>query len=524
VVNAGSEVWCILNTYVSQFPIFHLTAHTIFSMLNTKEVLFITSSAVKGFSVHGDEAKELVSLSWTPETIGRVLETARSAMGRSVRLLMGEPFAYVATLFVSEQEKEVFASLEKEREAVFQLAGKLVPEELEKTTWDYREVSLPAASLGRPVEVVAVIASFARIVVPAVKSAGFRVLEALPESCAIASLFADRKEAILVVCKSDGIFVAGVIGGIVLSSVTSLGVVNFEAVENVRRFVEHRFALSIKTIVFVGDFSERELSDFEREKAESVGLSLEFSKKTALLGCAEKRDISGDDRSVLSIKLDVPEISTVASDDAVTASEEMEAAEDRFRPHTLDERPASDRSGDVTGKVGGTHRVSRKTWTLAASFLVVLTCGVAAIGLLKKGQEREKETSDRARQLETSVPPDVSPVNSIPEKAVETVPAPSEEPVAFNRASFRIAIENASGVAGAAGRLQEILTKEEFVVIRVGNAESKEIAPSVRAKASVPDAFVDELISVSGLEASLDRRVETLEASEADVTIVIGKK
>ena len=63
------------------------------------------------------------------------------------------------------------------------------------------DVEFPEGELPKILDavVVALVASFARVVVPAVKEAGFRVAATLPESCAVARLFADRDEPILLV-------------------------------------------------------------------------------------------------------------------------------------------------------------------------------------------------------------------------------------------------------------------------------------------------------------------------------------
>ena len=52
---------------------------------------------------------------------------------------------------------------------------KVYSEDLAESAWDYQDISLPEASLGRPVQVVALVASFARVVVPALREAGFRI-------------------------------------------------------------------------------------------------------------------------------------------------------------------------------------------------------------------------------------------------------------------------------------------------------------------------------------------------------------
>ncbi len=347
-------------------------------MLDIEKILFITTTAVKGFSVRGGEVKELASLPWTPENIGRVLGTMRSALGRSVRVLVGEPFTYVATL--SLPEKEAYASSKEERKTVLRAAGKLIPEDMEHMIWDYRRVPF-SSSEGRCVQVVALVASFARVVASAVKDAGFRVSLTLPESCALASLFADRKEPFLLVSRGDGFFVAGVSGGVVLSSVTSLESVTLESVENTKRFLENHFALSPKNIVFVGSFSEGDLGNFDRDRAERAGFSIEFSKRNAVEALAEEKNAEGDDGLTLSVELMFAE-KDISSPDAEKQSEEVGGVRERFHSHALDERTSAERSEEnVSSK--RFVKFSRRTLLLAYAFLAVFLLGTGVIFLLK---------------------------------------------------------------------------------------------------------------------------------------------
>lgn len=493
-----------------------------FSMFDSKEILFISPNVVKGFSVRDGEATERVSLSWTPENIERVLGTVRAAMGRNVRLLVGEPFSYVTTLRLREGETD--ASSKEERLEVLHKAEKLIPEELNRTAWDYRELSLPDVSRDTFVQVVALVASFARIVIPAIKTSGFHVHSTLPESCALALLFADRKEPILLIHKSEGFFVAGVFQGVVFSSITSFGAITFEAIDAAGRFLAEQCALPPKTIIFSGPFSQADLTLFERERAERAGFSVEFSENQAIFGLAKKEDVSGEDRLSLSIELDVPKTGEALPSEKDDS--EKSGSKERFRPHVLDERTADDRA---TMKKSPRLRFSRRTMALAALFVGVLLCGGGAIFFLKKEEAREKNVASQTVSIETTIPKNgPQPVDSVvppisPEETPASDTTSSEEKLDFNRASFRIAIENGSGTSGAAGTLNEKLSDEGFVILSIGNAVTREAKSLIRAKASVPKAFLDELLSVASLSVSPEYRFDISEKNEQDVILILGK-
>lgn len=489
-------------------------------MFDTKGILFITPNAVRGFSIQGEKVTELVNLSWTTENIGSVLGTARAAVGRTVRLLVGEQFSYVATLFLPQGE--TYSSSERERLAVRDLAGKFIPENLAESAWDYQEILLPDSSLGRPVQVVSLVASFARVVIPALREAGFRIPVSLPESCAVARLFSDREEPILLVYKSGFFFVAGVMKGIVLSSATSLQGLTFETVETVGRFMKDRFNFSPSKIIFVGSCTENDLIDFDRARAEQSGFSIEFSDKNALIGLASKKDISGRDSEILSVELSIAEENS-PDDEKESANAESETSE-RFGLHKLDERVSASRS---SGADRSHSLVSNRTKVLAVAFVAVVLAGGGAIAvMLRNRQEMPSGVLDSAPLPQSEAPliEDAPPVDKEGDDTASLSggDSPSEDVEEITHGSFRVAIENGSGVSGAASNLRRDLSEEDFVISGVRTASSRFAVSFVRAKESVPDEFLDELLANAGLNFSLERRRDMPDDSNEDVILVLG--
>lgn len=490
-------------------------------MFDTKSILFITPSAVQGFSVRGEKVTEVVNLPWTTENIGSVLGTARAAVGRTARLLVGEQFSYVATFFLPKGAS--YASPEEERLAVRDLAGKFIPEDLAESAWDYQDISLPEASLGRPVQVVALVASFARVVVPALREAGFRISVTLPESCAVARLFADREEPLLLVYKSGFFFVAGVMNGMVLSSATSLRELTFETVETVGHFMKERFGFSPLRILFVGACTEGDLGDFETSRAERAGFSIEFSDKNAILGLALKKDVSGNDSDILSIELSIAEKKT-HNDSEEAADSEMKTSE-RFRPHALDERTSSERMTDASRARPG---IPNRTKVLAVLFVTLLFVGgVSIVALLRSRREISSNARDIAPVPQATAPfiEDVSlpGVEDQENSSATTAGIPAEDAEEITHKSFRVALENGSGITGAASRLGDDLAEEKFAISGVRTAASASVVSFVRAKEAVPDEFLDELLANAGLEFSLERRRDIPEDADDDVILVLGK-
>lgn len=484
-------------------------------MFDAKSILFITPNAVQGFSVQGEKVTEVVNLPWTTENIESVLGTARAAVGRSARLLVGEQFSYVATLFLPPGVS--YASPEKERIAVRDLAGKFIPENLAESAWDYQEIVLPNVSLGRPVQVVALVASFARVVVPALRETGFRIPVTLPESCAVARLFSDREEPLLLVYKSGFFFVAGVMKGIVLSSATSLQSLTFETVENVGHFMKGRFGFSPSRILFVGSCTENDLVNFDRSRAERAGFSIEFSDKSALLGLASKKDVSGGDPEILSVELSIVE--NGASDALEQSVADQEKTSERFGLHKLDERSSSERSDNVARS---RSPISGRTKVLAVLFAVIVLTGGGAIAIMLRNRQTTPLSVRNAAPLPQSETPLIE--NAPPVDAEDAnASVPSEDTAEITHGSFRVAIENGSGISGAASDFENDLSEEGFVISSIRTAASRSAVSFVRAKESVPDEFLDELVANAGLDFSLERRRDISDDSDEDVILVLGR-
>ena len=119
------------------------------------------------------------------------------------------------------------------------------------------------------------------------------------------------------------------------------------------------------------------------------------------------------------------------------------------------------------------------------------------------------------------IPDENSSVSESSESREESLPESSEAP-AFNRASFRVSIENAGGAPGSAGKLREKLVTEGFVVLSAGNAASKSNASLLRSKASVPEAFLNDLIAISKISSSNEMLRNIPDDAESDVIVTIG--
>ncbi|HRN69851.1 MAG TPA: LytR C-terminal domain-containing protein [Candidatus Woesebacteria bacterium] len=111
----------------------------------------------------------------------------------------------------------------------------------------------------------------------------------------------------------------------------------------------------------------------------------------------------------------------------------------------------------------------------------------------------------------------------------EITPTPEREratptPEDVEKDAFSIEIQNGSGIAGEAGRAQELLEGEDFNVISTANADNYDYEETViQASSDVSDAWIDELIAVLEQKYTVQTRIDDISGnSDADVIVIVG--
>ncbi len=126
---------------------------------------------------------------------------------------------------------------------------------------------------------------------------------------------------------------------------------------------------------------------------------------------------------------------------------------------------------------------------------------------------RQQKIDEMNKQEQANIPK--------PTKAVKATPTPEE----VDLAAYTIDVQNGSGIAGAAAKAKTLLVGEDFNVASTGNADNSDYAKTIiKAKDSVPSAYIDALKEALSSSYELDT-VETLGDSETtDVVVIIGSQ
>lgn len=95
----------------------------------------------------------------------------------------------------------------------------------------------------------------------------------------------------------------------------------------------------------------------------------------------------------------------------------------------------------------------------------------------------------------------------------------------INRSFYTIEILNGSGVEGVAAKVKNVLEKERFTVVTIGNGDRADYSKTIiQVKNAVPKALLDSLKQVLETSYVLDETQELNTSSSVDVVIIIGRQ
>ncbi|MCJ7805074.1 LytR C-terminal domain-containing protein [Patescibacteria group bacterium] len=115
--------------------------------------------------------------------------------------------------------------------------------------------------------------------------------------------------------------------------------------------------------------------------------------------------------------------------------------------------------------------------------------------------------------------------SSTPTPIESSLPTPSSSPSAeVDLAKYQIKVLNGSGIAGEAGKVQDLLTTAGFKVSGTGNADSYNFTDTVlQTRTSIDSVFVTKLSETLSKKYSVDPKTQSLPSGEtSDVIVLVG--
>ena len=185
-------------------------------------------------------------------------------------------------------------------------------------------------------------------------------------------------------------------------------------------------------------------------------------------------------------------------------------------PQEIDKEENQDWLKDVNVEGEGPEKgKSKKKKMFFILFILIIVAGVISGGIWYFNNNFKKEDSD------TNVDNGSQVVTPSPE--VSATPTQAQE---VDTSEYSINILNGSGIAGEAGRVENLLSDIDFKVIDTANADSYDyVETAVQIKENLPDTLynlIKESLENNYIVTRLDENLT--EDSEYDVVIIVGSQ
>ncbi|OGM10705.1 hypothetical protein A2Z22_05360 [Candidatus Woesebacteria bacterium RBG_16_34_12] len=185
-------------------------------------------------------------------------------------------------------------------------------------------------------------------------------------------------------------------------------------------------------------------------------------------------------------------------------------------PQEIDKEENQDWLKDVNVEGEGPEKgKSKKKKMFFILFILIIVAGVISGGIWYFNNNFKKEDSD------TNVDNGSQVVTPSPE--VSATPTQAQE---VDTSEYSINILNGSGIAGEAGRVENLLSDIDFKVIDTANADSYDyVETEVQIKENLPDTLynlIKESLENNYIVTRLDENLT--EDSEYDVVIIVGSQ
>lgn len=444
----------------------------ILSLGKTKATLYQTDLGKKPAS------KALLETNWTNDSLPQLFAIIKKRVSSPLHLLVSDDFVYVAAISIPSQT-------ENKQTAVKEHARAVIPDNLDRTLWGFKEVLRADNGQTTVMQVVALVENFFQALKASTDKTNITIETVEPVSFALARFLADETKPVLVAyCKETPLLIMAH-KGLVIATERVARELTPEDVLAFTAFIKERFSLVPQKIIFCGNTKSIDVSVYQKGNIKPEVQSID-----PVMSLARKQDIEGKGQGC--------NLSLVAS------SNPSHTNVSQALPSEKQEKQQTD---TVQGKPS-------KSMVIFGIILVIVLTGAIFAGI----------QTLRPLQTETK-----KPTSSI------TLPTPtkatlqSEEKVATPTASvnlslYPIKILNGSKKSGEATKLEALLIEKGFSVKEVGNADTDNYdATEIRYKDTVPSEFKLTLDKVVKDLYDNFREKNLVRGEETPIVIVIGR-
>lgn len=462
-------------------------------------VLFIAQDSLSLSKVSlgkNPKVELLVRADWTEQTLEAMLAKIWKTHKGQYRILLSESLTYVCSFTIPSDAGN-------KRLAVKQRAQEQIPEDLDQTVWDFKEVFIATDTTkqekGKVVQVVAIKAAVSALLRKALIKTQIKTATIEPESIALARAVHTDILPTLVIYQRQFPLLVLLYRGLIVTTQQLHESLQKAQLEQFAQFVIEHFTLKIQKAILCGA-----VTDADRTLLKSMGYKEEIQTISPAIGIAQKKMAKEKDEAMLELELFQPFSATK------TATPEQSAT-DTTEPKT----PLPDKQETKSTK---------RRFVLSFLFLSVL--GIVGASIFFFFQNllppipffAKHTTSPKTAENKTKLTHTPTPSQTNNHQAT------SSQSATQKYASYPVTILNGSGIPGEASKAAELLTTHGFTVATVGNASNYTYENTqIYYNDTVPEEIQLALDKVLKTLYDSTRTEQLDEQTTTDIVIIVGK-
>ena len=246
--------------------------------IGNKNILFITKDKIKAYKVKDETKTELLTeYTWDEESLDLILSKTKTVLGTNIRVLLDEDLCFVFGFSIAQ-------NLQISRQEIQEKAQAHIPEDLNETRWDFKEI---LDGDKKYVQVIAIVKSFFDRLYTAAVKARLNIEAVEPSSYSLARLIKDEKEPLIMAyLLGESSFLAMVDKGVVYLSKKINEEKITEEIIQMNDFAVTKFQIDPKKIIINNSES------IDQELLETNNFKIEVKNLNIYLGLAMKDEDS----------------------------------------------------------------------------------------------------------------------------------------------------------------------------------------------------------------------------------------
>jgi hypothetical protein len=480
-------------------------------------ILYISENKFQAFYVSGakkpkPELKKTID--WTIETFESDLAQIKKFCDSEIRILIDDELCLVVGISVSQK-------FSGDRENVRKKAEEVIPEDLSKTIWDFKELLLTKnKQTGEEMvslQIVALPEDFSKNLINAINKASLNVEAIEPLSTALARELEDENTPSWCIYTKENPTLFFVDRGLVHFSRSFSREVTSKDIVQLNAFVEDRFGVKPAKIIVAGVGAENYLASLSLDEIKTEKYSID-----PFISLSKKEDVYGTDKFILNLSESIRMLNKENRSEKNESDETLEKLQSEQQKELI----AS------YGELGANELIKtlkdeakKDRWRLKmtiATFAISLCTIILGVLVMYQRQAQEQTIQSLIRGNNLIIWENIKGIQvSTTTDEFQTASTTTEIPMS----ELNVTVLNGSGKTGEAKRVAAILAAQNYKIIKTGNADNNNYETTqIKFSQRVGESTRSNIETLLGSSYNIEVAQTLLEESEkVDILIIIGK-